>query len=120
MLKTLSKCIREYKTASILSPIFVTIEVVLECLIPFVIAQLINVIDQTSPAAIDMGKVWMYGGILIAMAVVSLATGALAGAACARASAGFAKMSGRICSITFRHFPSRTLTNSLRPHSLRV
>ena len=54
MLKTLSKCIREYKTASILSPIFVTIEVVLECLIPFVIAQLINVIDQTSPAAIDM------------------------------------------------------------------
>ncbi len=91
MLKTLSKCIREYKTASILSPIFVTIEVVLECLIPFVIAQLINVIDQTSPAAIDMGKVWMYGGILIAMAVVSLATGALAGAACARASAGFAK-----------------------------
>lgn len=91
MLKTLSKCIREYKTASILSPIFVTIEVVLECLIPFVIAQLINVIDQTSPAAIDMGKVWMYSGILIAMAVVSLATGALAGAACARASAGFAK-----------------------------
>lgn len=91
MLKTLSKCIREYKTASILSPIFVTIEVVLECLIPFVIAQLINVIDQTSPAAIDMGKVWMYGGILIAMAVVSLATGAFAGAACARASAGFAK-----------------------------
>ena len=91
MLKTLSKCIREYNTASILSPIFVTIEVVLECLIPFVIAQLINVIDQTSPAAIDMGKVWMYGGILIAMAVVSLATGALAGAACARASAGFAK-----------------------------
>lgn len=91
MLKTLSKCIREYKTASILSPIFVTIEVVLECLIPFVIAQLINVIDQTSPAAIDMGKVWMYGGILIAMAVVSLATGVLAGAACARASAGFAK-----------------------------
>ena len=91
LLKTLSKCIREYKTASILSPIFVTIEVVLECLIPFVIAQLINVIDQTSPAAIDMGKVWMYGGILIAMAVVSLATGALAGAACARASAGFAK-----------------------------
>ena len=91
MLKTLSKCIREYKTASILSPIFVTIEVVLECLIPFVIAQLINVIDQTSPAAIDMGKVWMYGGILIAMAVVSLVTGALAGAACARASAGFAK-----------------------------
>ena len=91
LLKTLSKCIREYKTASILSPIFVTIEVVLECLIPFVIAQLINVIDVTDPTAIDMGQVWMYGGILVAMAIVSLATGALAGAFCARASAGFAK-----------------------------
>ncbi len=91
MLKTLSKCIREYKTASILSPIFVTVEVVLECLIPFIIAQLINVIDQNVPTAIDMGQVWMYGGILIAMALASLATGALAGAFCSRASAGFAK-----------------------------
>ena len=91
MLKTLAKCIREYKLASILSPIFVTIEVVLECLIPFVIAKLINVIDVNVPTEIDMGQVWMYGGTLIAMAVVSLATGALAGAFCARASAGFAK-----------------------------
>ena len=88
MLKTLAKCIREYKLASILSPIFVTIEVVLECLIPFVITWLLGAIRE---GASGMGKVWMYGGILIAMAVVSLATGALAGAFCARASAGFAK-----------------------------
>ena len=88
MLKTLAKCIREYKLASILSPIFVTIEVVLECLIPFVITWLLGAIREGSSG---MGKVWMYGGILIAMAVVSLATGALAGAFCARASAGFAK-----------------------------
>ena len=91
MLKTLSKCIREYKLASILSPIFVTVEVVLECIIPFIIAQLINVIDQNVPTAIDMGQVWMYGGILVAMAIASLAAGALAGAFCSRASAGFAK-----------------------------
>lgn len=91
MLKTLAKCIREYKLASILSPVFVTIEVVLECLIPFVIAQLINVIDVNAPGDIRMDRVWMYGGILIAMAVVSLVAGALAGAFCARASAGFAK-----------------------------
>lgn len=91
MLKTLAKCIREYKLASILSPVFVTVEVVLECLIPFVIAQLINVIDVADPATIELGRVWMYGGILVAMAVVSLLTGALAGAFCARASAGFAK-----------------------------
>ncbi len=91
MLKTLAKCIREYKLASILSPVFVTIEVILECLIPFVIAQLINVIDVNAPGDIRMDRVWMYGGILIAMAVVSLVAGALAGAFCARASAGFAK-----------------------------
>ena len=91
MLKTLSKCIREYKLASILSPLFVTIEVILECIIPFIIAELINVIDTTVPGEIDMGQVWMYGGILVAMAVASLVSGALAGAFCARASAGFAK-----------------------------
>ena len=91
MLKTLAKCIREYKLPSILSPVLVTIEVVLECLIPFIIAQLINVIDVNVPTEIDLGQVWMYGGILIAMAVASLAAGALAGAFCSRASAGFAK-----------------------------
>ncbi len=91
MLKTLVKCIREYKLASILSPLFVTIEVILECIIPFIIAELINVIDTTVPGEIDMGQVWMYGGILVAMAVASLVSGALAGAFCARASAGFAK-----------------------------
>ena len=88
MLKTLAKSIREYKTASILSPLFVTVEVVLECLIPLVITYLLASIRR---GAEGMGDVWMYGGILVAMAVVSLATGALAGAFCARASAGFAK-----------------------------
>lgn len=93
MLKTLAKCIREYKTASILSPIFVTLEVVLECLIPFVIIYLGNAIQ-------DGLKMWGTGGelgigqyaiILLAMSVLSLACGALAGAFCAKASAGFAK-----------------------------
>ena len=88
LLKTLAKSIREYKTASILSPLFVTVEVVLECLIPLVITYLLASIRR---GAQGMGDVWMYGGILVAMAVVSLAAGALAGAFCARASAGFAK-----------------------------
>lgn len=91
IIKTLAKCIREYKTASILSPLLVSVEVVLECLIPFVIAQLINVIDVADASTIEIGKVWMYGGILILMAFASLASGALAGAFCARASAGFAR-----------------------------
>ena len=88
MLKTLSKCIREYKLASILSPLFVTIEVILECIIPFIIAELINVIDTTVPGEIDMGQVWMYGGTPVVEAIASVASGALAGAFWARASAG--------------------------------
>ncbi len=45
MLKRLAKSIREFKTASILSPLFVSLEVVFECLIPFIIAKLVSAID---------------------------------------------------------------------------
>lgn len=96
MLKTLARCVREYKTASILSPVFVSIEVVLECLIPFVINMLIGALESgaglwvAGAGLFGLGVV-QYGIILVAMAVLSLATGALAGAFCARASAGFAK-----------------------------
>lgn len=91
MIKELAKSIREYKAASILTPVFVSIEVVLECLIPFIIAQLVNSIDVGAGNTIDVNQILMYGGILIAMAVASLAFGALSGAFCAKASAGFAK-----------------------------
>ena len=88
MLKTLAKSIREYKTASILSPLFVTIEVILECLMPFVISMLVEVIESGDP---EMAEIWKYAGILVAIAVASLVAGALAGAFCARAATGFAK-----------------------------
>ena len=91
MLKVLIKSVREYKVASLLSPIFVSLEVVLECLIPFVISRLVNAIDVTSGDMIKMSEIWMYGGILIGMSFLSLAFGALAGAFCAKASAGYAK-----------------------------
>lgn len=91
MIKELSKCVREYKLASILTPIFVSLEVVLECLIPFVIARLVNVIDVPDATTISMTEIWKYGGILLAMSVLSLVCGALSGAFCAKASAGFAK-----------------------------
>ena len=42
MLKVLSKCIREYKQASLKAPLMVSLEVVMECIIPFIIAQLVN------------------------------------------------------------------------------
>ena len=88
LLKTLAKSIREYKLASILSPLFVSFEVILECLMPFVISMLVEVIESSTPT---MGEIWKYAGILVAIAVASLVTGTLAGAFCARASTGFAK-----------------------------
>ena len=93
MLKTLAKSIREYKTASILSPLFVTIEVILECLMPFVIAELVGVIEHSGSMeeAEAMATVWKYAGILVGIAVASLVAGTLAGVFCAKASTGFAK-----------------------------
>ncbi len=94
MVKTLAKSIREYKKPSILSPIFVSIEVILECLMPLVIMQFIAKINPsgtTSTEGVQMSTILIYGGILIAMAVLSLVTGMLSGRFAARASAGFAK-----------------------------
>ncbi len=98
MLKTLAKCIREYKTVSILSPIFVTLEVILECLIPFVITLLGEAIEGGAGLwASGAGVTWQtlgvgqYALILVGMAILSLVCGAAAGAVCAKASAGFAK-----------------------------
>ena len=87
MIKTLLSCVREYKKTSILTPILVSGEVVVECIIPFFIAKLINRIENGA----DMKMILMYGGILVLLAFVSLSFGALAGSTCATASAGFAK-----------------------------
>lgn len=94
MIKTLAKSIREYKKPSILSPIFVAIEVILECLMPLVIMEFIAKISPTGvngAEGVEMRTILVYGGILIAMAILSLITGMLSGRFAARASAGFAK-----------------------------
>ena len=95
MIRTLAKSIREYKKPSILSPIFVSVEVILECLMPLVIMQFIAKISPTGDAAttdgVKMSTILTYGGILIAMALFSLVTGMLSGRFAARACAGFAK-----------------------------
>lgn len=87
MIKTLLKSVREYKKSSVLTPVFVSIEVIMECIIPFVIAQLINQIQ----AGCEFEVIAKYGGVLVIMAVISLLFGVLAGQACATASCGFAK-----------------------------
>lgn len=87
MIKTLMGSIREYKKSSILTPVLVSIEVIVECIIPFYIAKLINHIQDGT----DMSLILKYGFMLIGLAFVSLFFGAMAGKTCATASCGFAK-----------------------------
>ncbi|MCD7947103.1 MAG: ABC transporter ATP-binding protein/permease [Oscillospiraceae bacterium] len=87
MIKTLAKSIREYKKASIATPLLVSIEVVMECMIPFLIAILVNRIKD----GVDMSALLSYGVVLIVMAGVSLLFGAMAGNTCATASCGLAR-----------------------------
>lgn len=87
MLKELSKSIREFKKTSILTPILVSVEVIMECIIPFIIAELVNQIK----AGCELSKLAGYGFILVLMASLSLLFGALAGSTCATASCGLAR-----------------------------
>lgn len=87
MIKRLSGCIREYKLPSLLSPLFVAFEVIVECIIPFIVAKLVTGISNGS----GLDVILKYGFILILLAMVSLLFGALSGAFCAVASSGFAK-----------------------------
>ena len=111
VIKTLGKSIREYKKPSILAPVFVAIEVVLECLIPFVMTLLLGAMDYitnnpANPNSISVYIVklifgdstpnllltilWFGLGLLL-LATLSLICGALSGRFCAVASSGFAK-----------------------------
>ena len=87
MIGTLLKSVREYKSVSILAPLFIAGEVVIECFIPFITAKLVNNIES----GCDMNVIVKYGLLLILMAVLSLTCGALSGHFAAKASCGFAK-----------------------------
>ena len=86
MIRTILSQVREYRTASLLTPLFTGLEVLLEVLIPFVTA---SIIDKGIEAG-DMGQVFRYGGLMLVMAFLSLACGVLAGRFAAKASAGLA------------------------------
>lgn len=86
MIKTLMKSIREFKRASILTPLYITLEIILECLLPLVMANLID--KMTGSSLIPIIR---YGFILIIMAMLSLFFGYMSGRIGATASCGFAK-----------------------------
>ena len=82
VLKTIGKSVREYKTPSMLAPIFIVVEVVMETVIPMIMSKLID------EFANGMNPVLKYGAILLAMAVASLISGMLAARYAARAATG--------------------------------
>lgn len=86
-IKVLKKSIRDYKLPSIITPVFIIGEVVLETLIPMIMARLIDEIS----AGVSMQPIIKYGLILLAMALASLFCGFVAGKFAAEASCGFAK-----------------------------
>lgn len=87
MVKTLSKSIREYKKDSIMSVIYIVFEVIMECIIPFILANLVNGIRSSIP----IGDLFNQGLVLVFMAILSLTFGMLAGKKSAVASSGFAR-----------------------------
>ena len=87
MIRKLAKSIREYKTPSIITMLLMVGEVVIECLIPFITADLVNDIK----AGVELSELLKTGLILVALAVVSLSCGGIAAYTCSKASAGFAK-----------------------------
>lgn len=87
MIKKLISCVREYKLPTILTFLFMVGEAVLECLIPFITANLVNQIK----AGTEVKAIISTGAMLAAFAIISLCFGGMAGFTSAKASAGFAK-----------------------------
>lgn len=87
MLRKLSRSVREYKKPAIITMLFIIAEVVIEAIIPFKTAELVNQIN----AGLDMNSVISTGLVLVVLAILSLTCGGLAGFTAAKASTGFAK-----------------------------
>ena len=89
MIKTLLKSVREFKVASIITPLLVFFEVILECIIPMVIAEMVKLIEEHD--TVDIPTVLKYGLVVVLLALLSLSFGTIAGITAAKASCGFAK-----------------------------
>ena len=107
MIKTLAKSIREYKLPSILTVFFMIGEVIIEVLIPFITADLVNNIK----AGVEMSVILKTGLTLALMAVISLCFGCAGAISASKASTGFAKNLRRDMFQKFRAFPLPTLIN---------
>ena len=88
MLKVLLKSIREYKKPSILAPIYVSVEVILECFIPLIMTYILNNAQSDAP---NTNLIIMLSLVIVALGFLSLLFGVLSGRAAALAASGFAK-----------------------------
>lgn len=86
MMKVILAQVQQYKASTLLAPLFTVFEVLMEVLIPFVTA---SIIDKGIEAG-NIRQVYFYGGIMLAMALLSLVFGVLAGRYAAKASSGLA------------------------------
>ncbi|MBE7068347.1 MAG: ABC transporter ATP-binding protein [Clostridiales bacterium] len=92
MVKPLLKSVREYKKPALITPFFMLLEALCECLMPFFMAQMISAIDVEGIEANQaLNEIFKYGGILLVLAIFSMLSGGLAGKYAATASCGFAK-----------------------------
>lgn len=87
MIGTLLKEVKEFKASSLITPVFMILEVLMEMLIPFLMA---SIIDQGVNAG-DIGHIYRVGGLMIVAALIGLAAGIAGGRFGAKASTGFAK-----------------------------
>lgn len=104
MLKKLAESVREYKKPAIWTLILILGEAVIETIIPFVTADLVNLVK----AGTEVSTILKIGLVLVLLACLSLACGGLAGFTCAKSSAGFARnlrrdMLHKIQSYTFEN-----------------
>ena len=87
MIRTITRCLREFRKPALLTVLFIALEAVIEAVIPYITAELVNHVKN----GVDMGYILRTGLILLLMTAVSLACGGLAGFTCAKASAGFSR-----------------------------
>lgn len=87
MIRTITRCLREYKKPAFLTVLFIALEAVIEAIIPYITAELVNHVKR----GVEMSFILRTGLILLLMTAVSLACGGLAGYTCAKASAGFSR-----------------------------
>ena len=104
MIRTLLKEVKEFKAASIITPMFMILEVLMEMMIPYLMA---SIIDDGVNAG-DMGHIYKVGAVMIVAAFVGLFAGIMGGRVGAKASPGFAR---NLREAMFRHIQTFSFSN---------